>query len=63
MSHLPGWSQQSLATQGNRTVVLPMEATPRETQEVLRIILIHTVVTGQERLSYSIIHDLTKTVC
>lgn len=28
MSHLPGQSQQSLAAQGSRTAVLPMEATP-----------------------------------
>lgn len=55
MSHLPGLSQQALATQGSRTVVLPMEATPGKPREIPRIVLIHTVATGQERLSYSIV--------
>lgn len=62
MSHLPGLSQQALATQGSRTVVLPMEAVPEKHREVLRIVLIHTGLTGQERLSYSIEQDFAKRV-
>lgn len=47
MSHSPGLSQPSLVTQGSRT----SEAAPGKHREILRIVLIHTVVTGQERLS------------
>lgn len=55
MSHFPGMSQQPLATQGSRILVLPMEATPGKPREIPRTVLIHTVVTGQERLSCKIL--------
>lgn len=47
--HLPGLSQQSLATQGSRTELLAMEAAPGKPREIPRIVFIHTVVTGQEK--------------
>lgn len=55
LSHLPGLSLQSPATQGSRTALLPMEAAPGKPRETPRIVLIHIVVTCQEKLSYSIV--------
>lgn len=54
MSRLPGLSQQSLATQGSRTAVLPMEAAPGKLREIPRIVLIHTAVNrpGKAFLQY-----------
>lgn len=49
MTHLPGLSLQALPTQGSRTALLPMEAAPGKPRAIPRIVLIHTVVTGQEK--------------
>lgn len=46
VSAIPGHS-------GQQDRVLPMEAAPGKPREIPRIALVHTVVTGQGRLSYS----------
>lgn len=46
VSAIPGHS-------GQQDRVLPMEAAPGKPREIPRIALIHTVVTGRGRLSYS----------